>query len=359
MNGFFKNLDLSLLIAIFLLSLFGLTIIWSVVPSLFSVHFFYLAIGFLGLIIFSYLDYRILKSFSSIFYLFGVASLILTRIIGQVTRGSSRWIEIGIFRLQPSEIFKPFFILFFAVLLTNERKKKSKNLIWSFLLFILPVSLIFIQPDLGNVLIYGAVFLGIMITAISNFWPIFLGIFLVIFSSPLLWHFLKPYQQERLLTFVYPSKDPLGRGYNILQSIIAVGSGGLFGRGLGRGTQSHLLFLPEFHTDFIFSSLSEEFGFLGGVVLILLYIFLLLKILDIARRVKEDFAKFFCLGVFSMLFSQIFINIGMNLGLLPITGITLPLISYGGSSIFSTLISLGIVVNISRNLKKDQTLEIR
>jgi rod shape determining protein RodA len=182
----------------------------------------------------------------------------------------------------------------------------------------------------------------------------------VLLLSPLGWRFLASYQRDRILTFINPRHDPLGIGYNAIQSAIAVGSGLLFGRGLGRGVQSQLQFLPERHTDFIFASFSEAFGFLGTVFLLLIFFLLLRRILLIAHSALNNFESLIALGVFAILLSQVFINSGMNLGILPITGVTLPLVSYGGSSLISTMVLLGIVNAIHRNnLKRENTLEIR
>ena len=214
------------------------------------------------------------------------------------------------------------------------------------------IFLIFKQPDLGNVLVYLSILASLIILSGISWVYILLSFLGITGLLPFFWFILKDYQKQRLLSFLNPQQDPIGAGYNSLQAVIAIGSGKIMGMGLGRGTQSRLMFLPEYHTDFVFASLGEVLGFLGGALVILLYLFLLYKILIIAINTENIFGKFIILGVFAQLFSQVFINLGMNLGLLPITGITLPLISYGGSSIISTFIDLGLVISVASYHKK-------
>lgn len=354
----FLKTDPKIFLPLIFLTFLSLAVIYSIKPELFLNQLTYFVLGFFSFFIFSSIDYRIYPSLILPFYILGILLLLLTAFIGEITRGSVRWLEIGFFRLQPSEMFKPFLILTLSYFFSQE-EKWEKRYLKPFLFFIFPVIIIFQQPDLGNVIIYTLIFLGLLFFAGFSFKvAIFLGtIFLG--SFPLFWRFLKDYQRERLINFLNPTKDPLGKGYNLLQSVITVGSGGFLGRGLGRGTQSHLQFLPEFHTDFIFASLSEELGFLGAVLTIFLYFLILWRILEVSERSQNNFGRFFCFGVFLMVFSQIFINIGMNIGFLPITGITLPLVSFGGSSIISVMISLGIINNISKSLGTQDYLEIR
>lgn len=357
MKQSFLKADTKFFLPLIFLTILSLSIIYSVKPELFLTQLLYFILGFFLFFLFSSIDYQLYPSFSLFFYIIGVLSLLLTVFIGEITRGSVRWLEIGFFRFQPSEVFKPVLILTLSYLLTREEKLGKKYLkLFSF--FIIPVIIIFQQPDLGNTIVYTLIFLGLLFL---NGFSFKLFILVLIISTgffPLFWHFLKDYQKERLIIFLEPTKDPLGKGYNLLQSVITVGSGGFLGRGLGRGPQSHLRFLPEFHTDFIFASLSEELGFWGALLIIFLYFLILLRILETAERSRDNFGKFLCFGVFLMLFSQIFINIAMNIGFMPITGITLPLISFGGSSIISVMISLGIVNNIVKSLRTKDFLEI-
>ena len=284
------------------------------------------------------IDVRAFSLWGNTFFIIAVVLLIVTFIIGEQTRGSTRWITIWGFNLQSSEIAKPLLILFLA---GNIRK-------WRSLIYVLPLFLVFKQPDLGSTLVLVAI--GVIFIINSGF-PKKILILLFLFcltSIPLGWNFLQEYQRERIIIFLNPTHDPLGSGYNALQSMIAVGNGGLTGLGLGRGTQSHLRFLPEQHTDFIFASFAEELGFAGVICLLAVYFILLREILKIANNCEDDFSKMVVLGVYTLFFAQITINIGMNIGLLPITGITLPLISYGGSSLLTMLMGLGLVLSIDR-----------
>jgi rod shape determining protein RodA len=221
------------------------------------------------------------------------------------------------------------------------------------------IGLIFVQPDLGSALVVLSIFISsILFSKISfkQFTTLLLSALLLI---PLFWFFLHDYQRMRVVHFLNPYFDPLGEGYNLIQSKIAVGSGGFLGRGLGRGTQSHLAFLPERYTDFIFASLAEELGFVGSLTLIVLYLILFLRMLKIASLSKERPYFLLAVSIFFYLFFQTIVNIAMNIGLMPITGITLPLVSYGGSSLVTTMISLGILENISRKNSPDVFLEIK
>jgi rod shape determining protein RodA len=215
------------------------------------------------------------------------------------------------------------------------------------------------QPDLGNAIVYFSFWIVIIFISGFKVWLVPIIICLTVLFIPLFWRFLKDYQKERIVSFLNPQSDPLGIGYNAIQAMVAVGSGGFWGLGLGRGTQSHLLFLPEYHTDFIFASFSEEFGFIGVLLLIFLYCLILTRIIVIGINSQDKFGLLVSGGIFGVLFTQFFINVGMNIGLLPITGITLPLVSYGGSSLLSFAILLGIASNIAKNRKKDDLLTIR
>ncbi len=227
-----------------------------------------------------------------------------------------------------------------------------KNIILTFLYAFLPAALIVLEPDLGSAIIVVGIWLGILLVSpIKKRFVLSLAIGLVVLSG-VGWQFvLKDYQKTRIEVFVNPSLDPHGRGYNVRQAIIAVGSGRLLGRGLGQGLQSQLKFLPERQTDFVFASASEEIGFLGCFAIVVLYTFLFFRILRIARQAKDDLAMYIVSGVLFMLFGQTVINIGMNIGLLPVTGIPLPFLSYGGNSVIVVLVSLGIVQNIRRQSK--------
>lgn len=348
----FKNFDWLIFLCIIFIFSLGLTILYSVAPNL---AFHQLVYFGLGLILFFFLasfDYRIFKNLSAILYLLSFIFLLSPFFLGKITRGASRWITFGSLTLQPSEFIKPLLILSFASWATELDLRKLKNLFLLLLLFLPLAFLIFYQPALGSVLVVLVVWLSIVFFGGIKLSHFFLALFSGCFLLPLTWRSLADYQKKRILTFLNPQGDPLGSGYHLIQSRIAVGSGRIFGKGLGQGTQSHLRFLPEFQSDFIFAALAEELGLVGSLILIGCYFFLLWRILKIAKKSRDKFAFLISVGVFSMLSFQIFVNIGMNIGLLPITGITLPLVSYGGSSLVATLVSLGLVESIARVEKK-------
>jgi rod shape determining protein RodA len=338
MRSFGKNFDWFIVLAIVILLLLGLTMMGSVASSLLPQQVFYALLGLFLFFLVSRLDYRIFQGLTLLLFIFIILALLSTFLFGQLTRGSIRWIQIGGFTFQPSELVKPFLILLFASFVSFQKTFSFRSSIFSFLLLFIPAFLIFRQPDLGSslvvVFVWGA-------------------------SLPIIWRLLKSYQKERIYTFLHPFSDPLGAGYNMIQSIVAVGSGQLIGRGLGRGTQSHLRFLPERHTDFIFASLAEELGLIGAGLLILAYGLLLWRVLRIGQKSADSFGFLICIGAFTLIASQVFINVGMNLGLVPITGLTLPLVSYGGSSLIATMVCLGLVESVARMTKPKEGLEIR
>jgi rod shape determining protein RodA len=348
----FKNFDWIIFLYIILIFSLGLVILYSVVPQVVSQHLFHFAIGLILFFLFTGFDYRLFKNFSGFFYFLSIVLLLLTFLLGKVTRGALRWISLGSSSLQPSELVKPFLILSFSGLVSLKKPAKLKNFLFLLLLFLPPVFLIFFQPALGSTLTVFFIWLSIIFMAGVKLSHFFLMIFPGLGILPFIWHLLADYQKERILAFLNPGADPLGAGYHLIQSKITVGSGGLFGKGLGRGTQSHLRFLPEFKSDFIFAALSEELGLIGAGLLLLGYLLLLWRLLTIGQRSKDRFGLLIATGVFSMLFFQAFVNIGMNVGLSPITGITLPLVSSGGSSLVATLISLGLVESVAKVEKK-------
>ena len=359
MLRFFRHFDWLIFFLALIIACLGLVVLKSIAPSLLTQQIIWLVLGLFFFFIFSQIDYHRYPRFVWIFYFGSIFFLLLTFIFGRVIRGSVRWLEIGGLGLQPSEIVKPFLILFFAVFFASGEEMNLRKVLNGFLLLLPPFLMIFFQPDLGSSLVVLFFWLGIVLAkGMKGKWLV-LSFSLFLLILPLFWFFLKDYQRQRLFTFLNPQSDPLGSGFNVLQSMIAVGSGQFFGRGLGRGTQSHLSFLPERHTDFIFSSLAEELGFIGSFLLVGLFFLLLWRILNLARNSRDQLAFLIYIGVFTLLFSQIFVNLGMNLGLLPVTGITLPLVSYGGSSLLSTMMALGIVIGIGKEKEEKQTVEIR
>lgn len=352
------QIDWLLITPMIFLLLLGLTVLRSVSPDLVLQQAIIIAASLAIAFFVATTNYQSLKNFSWGFYFLTLILLIATFAIGQATRGSIRWITLGPLKLQASEIAKPLLIIFFAHFASTQNLNRFKNIFISTILFLIPAFLIFRQPDLGSTLVFTSLWLGIVFAAGLPVKYLITGIIGFSILLPFSWNFLKDYQRARLTTFIDPLSDPLTSGYNLIQSIIAVGSGQIFGRGLGQGTQSQLSFLPERHTDFIFASLAEELGFFGAILLISLFVIVLLRILHTAKNAPDSFGALICFGAFSMLVFQIFINIGMNIGLVPITGITLPLISFGGSSLLSTLISLGLVASVSLRQKRPSAFEI-
>lgn len=287
---------------------------------------------------------------SYIIYFLGLFLLILVEIFGHKSMGATRWINLGIIRIQPSEVMKICFILAMARYYFQQNLdniKKNSNLIKPILFFIFPFILILKQPNLGTALILSAIMISILFLVSVQMWKFVLCFVIALISIPIIWKYgLHDYQKQRVLTFLNPEKDPLNSGYNITQSKIAIGSGGIWGKGFLKGTQTQLEFLPEKHTDFVFTILSEEFGFVGNMTVILLYLFLFLYFIFIIIKCNHTYGKIIVSGVFVNLFCHFFINIGMVSGLLPVVGTPLPLLSYGGSITVSTLLSVGFVLNI-------------
>lgn len=339
------------------LSVISLFLLLSTAPSLFWTQASFVIAGIIAYVIFSMIDYRLWGKLTWLLYIFSLIAL-STSFLGPSIRGSTRWIDFGFFQLQPSEFVKPFMIMIFAFLFTEKRPYNLTSIAKPLLLLLPMVFLIFKQPDLGNVIVYLTVFLALLIAA-GMPWRYLIVSSLIFFTSlPLVWHILHDYQRHRIIAFLSPDADPAGIGYNGIQAMISIGSGQLFGLGLGRGTQSRLSFLPEYHTDFVFASLGEELGFIGGIVVIVFFSILFAKLLRTAAAVEDEFGQFLLIGLFMQFFIQAFINIGMNLGILPITGITLPLVSYGGSSILSTWMGLGLAASVAK-ARKNAPLVIR
>ena len=283
-----------------------------------------------------------------IFYILGILLLLLVIFFGVSASGSKRWINFFIMNLQPSELMKIAIIVCFARYyhrIQSSDIQSYKYLLQPIILLLIPCYLVITQPDLGTaILIAGSGLAIIWLAGLNLKYFIYSGLILLV-SLPFVISILKPYQKSRILTFFNPDRDPLGAGYQIIQSKIAIGSGGLLGKGFLQGTQSYLEFLPEKHTDFIFTLFSEEFGFVGSMLLILLYALLIYRIIRIGFSSRSFFAKLYCFGFASGLFLYIFVNIAMVLGLLPIVGAPLPIMSYGGSSMLSIMLGLSIVMS--------------
>lgn len=339
--------DALLVVPIFLLLVFSIFILNSVSPALFPSYYWYFGLGLLAFITFSLFDFEIVSAFSRYFYIISIILLLITLVIGQVTRGTVRWIPIGSISLQPSEIVRPFLLVFFANYL-SEQKLTFKRLVNALILMAIPLFLILVQPSLGVTTLTAVGFLGLLLASdINKKYFLFLAL-IVAALIPVVFFLLAPYQKTRITAFLDPSSDPLGVGYNAIQSTISVGSGMFLGRGLGKGVGTQLSFLPERHTDFIFASVAEEMGFVGAIVLLLLTFLLLYRIVSYSEHAINIPARIFLSGLFLTFFAQVVIHTGMNMSLFPITGIPFPLVSAGGSSLLATLTALGIVVGTKK-----------
>lgn len=361
-----KKLDWVLIGAVLLLIIIGLLSIASAsqartgVFTNFKKQLFFAVIGLILLGVFSFVDYRFLRNYSAIvlaLYILSIFLLILLLVLGSEVRGTVSWFKfgspIGELGFEPVEIMKFVLIVTLAKYFSNRHVDFGlmRHIFISGFYVLIPVALVLLQPDLGSAALLLIIWVGIMLVSgirARHLLALFL-IFAVIAGFS--WQFfLKDYQRARILTFFEPKKDPLGRGYNILQSIIATGSGGFWGKGLGHGSQSQLNFLPEQHTDFIWASIAEEWGFLGVAFILVLWSIIFWRLFIIATGATTNFARLFVFGFMLLLLAHISINIGMNMGFFPIAGIPLPLLSYGGSNLLATLIAFGIVQNIKINL---------
>ncbi len=359
-RGFLSNVNFSLLAPVVVLLIISLTVIFSVNSGLFWNQLIFVFLSLAVYLFCANINYKILKHYSKPIYITSLVVLLLLLFVGIESRGAVRWFEFFGFRIQFSEFMKPFLAISLSSFL-SEGKSRSLGTFLKVLVFLLPVALlIFLQPDLGNALIYGFVVILTLLAYGFPFRYFISGIVFVAGISPIAWRFLHDYQKQRLLTFINPSSDPLGTSYNAIQSVIAVGSGMFFGQGLGQGTQSALRFLPERHTDFIFATAAEELGFVGAIVIVATFIVLFYKIFYIFINSQDSFAKVFSLTAFFIILVQFFINIGMNIGALPIVGVTLPFVSYGGSSLLSNFILLGFISAIGTGESREKdVLEIR
>ena len=306
--------------------------------------------GIVVMIVCFLFDYKQIERFATFIYLASVSSLVAVLFFGKVVGGSKRWLPMGPFSLQPSEMAKIAVIIILAryfAKLINTDGLSLRDLVVPVLLTLVPFGLIVRQPDLGTAmvvaLIAAAMTLFVKIERRTLSWLIATFTLLV----PLVWFFLRGYQKQRILTFLNPDRDPLGAGYHIIQSKIAIGSGMITGKGFLKGTQNALSFLPEQHTDFIFSVLAEEWGLMGALTVIILFLIVITWGLSIAGRCRDPFGTILSVGVTAMIAWQVLINIGMVMGLMPVVGVTLPFISYGGSSIITMMMGIGLLMNVS------------
>ena len=351
-----KNLDFILLFSIILLSAMSLLVMYSTDGGeiLFHTksHFIKLLSFFSLMLVISFFNIKIWHISSYFIYFFILLLLIWVSAYGIKVSGSQRWINLYFIVLQPSELMKIGIILCLAKYyhrLKIDNVNSFTNIIIAMSIILIPIILVLSQPDLGTsilIALSGLIILWLGGVKIKYF---FISLVTFLISLPFIISFLKPYQKLRILTFLDPDRDPLGAGYQIIQSKIAIGSGGLSGKGFLKGTQSYLDFLPEKHTDFIFTLFSEEFGFIGSIGLLLIYIIIIIRIIRIGAISRSNFAKLFCFGFAFAIFIYIVVNLSMVLGLLPIVGSPLPIMSYGGSSMLATMIGFGIVLSAKIN----------
>ncbi len=354
-----KNLDYILLISVILLSALSVFVMYSTDGGeiLFHTknHFVKLAVFFPLMIFVAFFNIKFWHNFSYIIYLIVILLLIYVSFFGIKSSGSQRWMDLYFFVLQPSELMKVAIIMclakyFHRLKIENVNSFTSITIVLS--IIIIPIIFVISQPDLGTsilIALSGLIILWLGGIKIKYF---IYSFFTFLISLPFIISFLKPYQKLRILTFLDPDRDPLGAGYQIIQSKIAIGSGGLNGKGFLKGTQSYLDFLPEKHTDFIFTLFSEEFGFIGSVGLLILYLIIIFRIVRIGAISRSNFARLFCFGYAFAIFIYIVVNLSMVLGLLPIVGSPLPIMSYGGSSMLATMIGFGIVLSAKINHKQ-------
>jgi len=356
------RMDKVLLSAALLIAFFGIFFIYSATWDWQSGsnHFsafvikqsIWVAIGILLLFFVGGRDYLKILNYAYIFYILNLIALIFLLVFGGERYGARRWIALGPVSLQPSEFVKITVILVLAAFLGDRREKIGtiRNYIASVLLVLPAAVLIFLQPDLGTAFVLVPILFSVLFISGEKVKYIVFTIGAGLASVPLLWTLLKDYQKNRLMVFLNPNLDPLGAGYTIIQSKIAVGSGGMFGKGWLSGTQSYLNFLPERHTDFIFSVIGEEWGFVGGLVLIALYALIVARGIRIMSHVADIEGKVIAAGVVMLIFFQVIVNIAMTIGLMPVVGLPLPAISYGGSNTIATLISVGLLLSVSRRM---------
>lgn len=353
-----KTFDWLLYIIPLILLVLGLAVIYSLTYynnkiALFNSQIIYAAIGLVLMTIFTFIDYRNFKGLAWLLYIIGLAFLIAVLFLGKSTFGATRWIDLGLFQLQPSEFMKLFLIFILARFYSDRINNiKLSDILVGLALIGIPALLILKQPDFGSFSVIAVVGLLIIFFSKVKKIQILTICVLILLALSGSWFFLKDYQKERIHTFLNPQTDKFGSGYNVAQSTITIGSGGLFGRGLGHGPQSQLNFLPVAHTDFIFAGIAEATGFTGAFVVIVLFVILVLRAINVSLISKDYFGMLVAVGIATMFMYQALVNISMNVGLAPVTGIPLPFVSHGGSSLFLNLISIGILQSIYLRHKK-------
>jgi rod shape determining protein RodA len=363
-SRFWKNFDWWLFIGAILLALIGVLIIFSTNLKASSVasaadvrnQIIFLVIALSVFFGVAWIDYRAWAKMTRPLYIIMLASLLVVEFLGKTALGATRWINLGFFQFQPSELAKLVLIIVFAKFFSDhyDKLEDPRQILLSLAYLVVPLALVLAQPDLGTGMVLVVIWLAM--AAVSRMPKRYLLALVVIglVLAPVGMHFLKPYQKARLETFLEPTANPLGSGYNVVQSTIAVGSGQLLGRGLAAGSQSQLNFLPSQHTDFIFAVLAEKMGFVGGIILLVLFAALLGRAMIVTYRSQDRFGLFLGVGIVAMLTFHILVNIGMNMGIMPVTGIPLPFVSYGGTSLLISLAAVGLLESVSIRRQKIQ-----
>jgi len=343
-----RSMDWVLLGSLLCLATLGMITLYAAVHqggvSLWQRQFMFWGLGLLVFLVLCFVPLRVLGLSCWPLYMLALLLLILVPLFGDVQMGARRWLHLGIINMQPSEIMKWALMLVMANWFSTREARSAVDLGYALLLFIVPVALIVNQPDLGTPIVILFATTAMLIAAGLPWRWFGMAVVAAIASIPVLWYFMHGYQKQRVLTLLDPQSDPLGAGYHVIQSTIAIGSGGIFGKGFLQGTQGRLHFLPEQHTDFIFSVLAEEGGFIAVTLLLLIYAILITRILVISQRAHSRFSSLICIGVASIFMLYIIVNIGMVSGLLPVVGLPLPFISYGGSALVTMLAALGLVM---------------
>lgn len=320
-------------------------------------------IGFMIMMILAVTDYTKLSKITKLIYVFSIMFLICVLIFGtgKEDTGSKSWIRFGPIGIQPSEIVKIGFIITLSNMCVNYSDKINKpvNVLKLCIHALILMGLIMLQPDFGTTMVFIVIFCAILFSANISYKYILSAILSVSALIPIVWNFfLQEYQKNRIRVLFNPESDPLNAGYHVMQSKIAVGSGGAFGKGIGMGTQTQLDYLPAKHTDFIYSVIGEEMGLIGCVVVLTLLVALILRCIYIAKNTEDKFGSYICIGIASMIFAHTFENIGMCIGIMPVTGIPLPFFSYGGSSMLTNMLAIGLILSISKSIKKPNIKEI-
>lgn len=354
-----KRFDLILLAAVTVLIIIGISTIQSTIiasklensiltSQLINVQLLSVMAGVLIALFLVMFNYRYLKFVAIPLYLFTLVLLGGVLLLGETTRGSVRWYDLGFFNLQPSQISTILLMICFAAFFSSVKEKINewRYLAISIVMVLIPTGLILAEPDLGSSIVLVIIWATQLLMTPLKFSKILPIVVVVFILLPFGWNYLEDYQKLRLTAFMNPESDPLGAGYNINQSIIAVGAGGVSGRGWGRGTQSHLQFLPEQHTDFIFATYAEEQGFLGSIIVVALYLVILWRLFVLIQRVEGLFGQLILVGISIWLTTHVMVNIGMNIGMAPITGIPLPFLSYGGTAMVTALFAIGLATSV-------------